>query len=96
MNKTDLIEAVSAKAGISRTEAQKAVNAALDAITEGLVSGCKVTLMGFGTFEVRAREAREGRNPRTGESIKIKASRAPAFKPGKDMKEAVSQKKGKK
>ena len=96
MNKTELIEAVASKAEITKAEAQKVVNAAFEAITEGLVSDGKVTLVGFGTFEVRSRTARTGRNPRTGEAIKIKASKSPAFKPGKDMKEAVNKKKGKK
>lgn len=96
MNKMELIEAVSSKAGITKSEAQKIVGAAFDAIAEGLAADGKVTLVGFGTFEVRSRDARTGRNPRTGETIKIQASRTPAFKPGKDLKEAVSQKKGKK
>ncbi|NLD83544.1 MAG: HU family DNA-binding protein [Clostridiales bacterium] len=96
MNKAELIEVVSSKAEITKAEAQKVVNAVFDAVTEGLVSDGKVVLVGFGTFEVRSRTARTGRNPRTGESIKIKASKAPAFKPGKDMKAAVNAKKGKK
>ncbi len=96
MNKMELIETVSSKTGITKSEAQKIVGATFDAITEGLTADGKVTLVGFGTFEVRSRDARTGRNPRTGETIKIQASRTPAFKPGKDMKEAVSQKKGKK
>ena len=91
MNKTELIETVSSKAEITKTEAIKVVNATLDAITEGLVSDGKVILVGFGSFEVRTRTARAGRNPRTGEQIKIKASRVPAFKPGKDMKEKVNE-----
>ena len=96
MNKTELIEVVSSKAEITKAEAQKVVGTVFDAITAGLAADGKVTLVGFGTFEVRSRDARTGRNPRTGETIKIKASRVPAFKPGKDMKAAVNKKKGKK
>ena len=95
MNKTELVEVVSSKAEITKAEALKVVNATFDAISEGLVSDGKVVLVGFGTFEVRSRTARSGRNPRTGEQIKIAASRVPAFKPGKDMKEAVNVKPGK-
>lgn len=91
MNKTELIEVVSSKAEITKAEALKIVNATFDAIGEGLVSDGKVVLVGFGTFEVRTRTERVGRNPRTGENIKISASRVPAFKPGKDMKDAVAK-----
>ncbi len=93
MNKTELIETVSSKAEITKAEAAKVVNATFDAITEGLEKDGKVVLVGFGTFEVRTRTARTGRNPRTGEAIKIEASRVPAFKPGKDMKTLVNSKK---
>ena len=93
MNKTELIETVASKAEITKAEAGKVVGATLDSITEGLVGDGKVVLVGFGTFEVRKRAARTGRNPRTGDKIKIKASNAPAFKPGKNMKEAVNTKK---
>ena len=96
MNKTELIDVVASKADITKAEAMKVVGATLDAITEGLVSDGKVILVGFGSFEVRTRTARAGRNPRTGEQIKISASRVPAFKPGKDMKEAVKAKAKKK
>ena len=96
MNKTELIEVISSKAEITKAEAGKVLGAALDAIDEGLASDVKVTLVGFGTFEVRSRNARTGRNPRTGEKIKIAASKAPAFKAGKEMKAAVAKKKGKK
>ena len=96
MNKTELIEVISSKAEITKAEAGKVLGAALDAIVEGLASDGKVTLVGFGTFEVRSRNARTGRNPRTGEKIKIAASKAPAFKAGKEMKAAVAKKKGKK
>ncbi len=92
MNKTELIEVVSSKAEITKAEAANVINATFDAINEGLVSDGKVVLVGFGTFEVRTRSARVGRNPRTNEQIKIAASRVPAFKPGKAMKESVNKK----
>ena len=93
MNKTELVEVVSSKAGVTKTEAQKVVTATLDAIVQGVVADGKVILPGFGTFETRQRSARKGRNPRTREVIKIKATKAPAFKPGKGMKDAVAKKK---
>ena len=93
MNKTELVEVVSKEAEITKVEAQKVVIATLDSIVKGLVSDGKVILPGFGSFETRQRSARSGRNPRTGETIKIKATKAPAFKPGKGMKEAVAKKK---
>ena len=93
MNKTELVEVVSSKAEITKAEAQKVANAVLDGIVEGLKKDGKVVLPGFGSFEVRARTARVGRNPRTGEKIKIKASKVPAFKAGKGMKDAVAKKK---
>lgn len=93
MNKTELVEVVSSKAAVTKAEAQKVVTATLDAIIEGIVADGKVILPGFGTFETRQRSARNGRNPRTGETIKIKATKAPAFKAGKGMKEAVAKKK---
>ncbi|MBO4368216.1 MAG: HU family DNA-binding protein [Clostridia bacterium] len=93
MNKTELIEVVSSKAEVTKAEAGRVVNAVLEAVNEGLKSDGKVVLPGFGSFEVRKRTARVGRNPRTGEEIKIKASKVPAFRPGKGMKEAVSKKK---
>ena len=92
MNKHELIETVSSKAEITKKEADLVVNATLDAIIEGLAKEGKVVLPGFGSFEVRNKTAREGRNPRTGEKVKIAAKRAPAFKPGKAMKEAVDKK----
>lgn len=92
MNKTELIEVVSSKAEITKAEAGRVVNAVFDGIIEGLKSEGKVVLPGFGSFEVRKRTARTGRNPRTGEEIKIKASKAPAFKAGKGMKDAVNKK----
>ena len=97
MNKTELVEVIASKAEISKAEALKVLNATFEGIGEGLVKDGKVVLVGFGTFEVRARSARTGRNPRTGETIKIAASRVPAFKPGNDMKELVNKpKNGKK
>ncbi|MBR0409366.1 MAG: HU family DNA-binding protein [Clostridia bacterium] len=92
MNKRELIETVSANAAITKKEADTVVNATLDAIIEGLVKEGKVVIPGFGSFEVRNKTAREGRNPRTGEKVKIAAKRAPAFKPGKAMKDAVEKK----
>ena len=93
MNKTELVEVVAANAGISKVEALKVVNATFDGINAGLKKDSKVVLPGFGTFEVRTRSARVGRNPRTGEQIKIKASKVPAFKPGKGMKDNLASKK---
>lgn len=89
MNKTELVEAVAASADISKAAANKAVDAFVDSVTTTLAKGDKVTLIGFGTFEVRERSARTGRNPRTGEEIKIAASKIPAFKAGKALKDAV-------
>ena len=91
MNKRELIETVSSKAEITKKEADKVVNATLDAIVEGLAAEGKVIIPGFGSFEVRSKSARAGRNPRTGEAIKIAAKKAPAFKPGKLMKDAVEK-----
>ncbi len=93
MNKTELINAVAAKAEITKADAHKIVDAVFDAINEGLATEGKVVLPGFGSFVVRNRTARVGRNPRTGEQIKIEAASVPAFKPGKAMKDAVSKKK---
>lgn len=93
MNKSELIAAVSEKANLSKKDADAAVKAIVDSITEALVEGEKVQLVGFGTFEVRERAARFGRDPRTGESMEIAASRAPAFKAGQGLKDAVNGKK---
>lgn len=90
MNKSELIDAVANNAGLTKASAGDAVEAALGAITGALSSGDSVALVGFGTFSVRERGARTGRNPRTGESIQIAASRVPAFKAGKALKDAVS------
>ncbi|MBI1732660.1 MAG: HU family DNA-binding protein [Gammaproteobacteria bacterium] len=90
MNKAELIDAVADAADISKAAATRAVDGALDAITKALKKGDAVTLVGFGTFSVRKRAARQGRNPRTGEVIKIKASKAPGFKAGKAFKDALN------
>ena len=90
MNKGELIDAVAASAGLSRADATKAVDAVLDNVTSTLSSGDSVSLVGFGTFSVKARAARMGRNPRTGEAIQIKASKVPGFKAGKALKDAVN------
>jgi len=89
VNKSELVDLVAEKAEMTKKDSAKAVEAVLDSITEGLVRGDKVQLVGFGTFEVRSRKEREGRNPATGEKIKIKALKVPAFKPGKALKEKV-------
>ena len=91
MNKADLVAAVAEKAGISKKDSEKAVNAAFDAITAALVAGDKVQLVGFGSFEVKKRAARIGRNPKTKESIEIPASVVPVFKAGKALKDAVAK-----
>ncbi len=90
MNKTELVNAVAESAELSKKDATKAVDAVFDAIQEALSNGDKVQLIGFGNFEVRERSARKGRNPQTGEEIEIAASKVPAFKPGKQLKEAVN------
>ena len=90
MNKTQLVEAVAAKAGLNKKEAEAAVNAMTAAITDALKAGDKVQLVGFGTFEVKARAERNGRNPKTNEVIKIAASKKPAFTAGKALKDAVN------
>ncbi|MBR5473578.1 MAG: HU family DNA-binding protein [Clostridia bacterium] len=90
MNKTELVAAVAEKAGLSNKDAAKAVAAVFDAITDTLKAGDKVALVGFGTFAVKERAAREGVNPATGKKIKIAASKAPAFKAGKALKDAIN------
>jgi DNA-binding protein HU-beta len=90
MNKAELIDAVASGANLSQTDATDATNALLDAITSTMVKGDQVTLIGFGTFSVRERAARTGRNPQTGESIQIKASKSVGFKAGKALKDAVN------
>ncbi|MCM3747396.1 HU family DNA-binding protein [Paenibacillus pasadenensis] len=90
MNKTDLINKVSEATELSKKDATKAVDAVFEAISDALQAGDKVQLVGFGNFEVRERQARKGRNPQTGEEIDIPASKTPAFKPGKSLKDLVS------
>ena len=90
MNKTELIAAVAEKAEISKKDAEKAVKAFTDVVSEELVNGGKIQLVGFGTFEVSERPAREGRNPRTGETMTIAATKTPNFKVGKALKDMVN------
>lgn len=90
MNKGDFVGHVSDAAELSKADAARAVDAMIDTITKALKKGDTVTLVGFGTFSVRKRAARQGRNPQTGDAIKIKASRNPAFKAGKALKDAVN------
>lgn len=90
MNKSELIDAIAAAADISKASASRALDAMIDSVTETLKSGDKVSLVGFGTFEVKDRAARTGRNPKTGEEIAIAASRVPSFKAGKTLKDAVN------
>ena len=89
MNKADLIEAVADAADLPKTSASRTVDVVIDTIISALKNGEQVTIAGFGTFLVRERNARMGRNPRTGESMQIQASKAPAFKAGKALKDAV-------
>lgn len=91
MNKTELIASVAEKAGLTKKDAERVVNATLETITESLVKGDKVNVSGFGIFEVKAREARTGRNPRTKETIQIPATRLPAFKASKTLKDVVAK-----
>ncbi|MFD0958808.1 HU family DNA-binding protein [Paenibacillus chungangensis] len=90
MNKADLIAKVTELTELPKKDATKAVDAVFEAISEALQNGDKVQLVGFGNFEVRERQARKGRNPQTGEEIDIAASKMPAFKPGKSLKDLVS------
>ena len=90
MNKTELAAALAAKTGMAKKDAEKARNAFVDVVTEALTSGEKVQVVGFGSFEVKERPARTARNPRTGEEIEIEASKAPVFKAGKALKDAVN------
>ena len=92
MNKSDLIAAIAAKTGDTKKGAEASLNAFVDVVTESLVKGDKVQLVGFGSFEVRKRAARKGRNPQTKEEIKIPASKAPVFKAGKALKDLVNKK----
>ncbi len=90
MNKSDLLAKISEKSELSKKDCEKALNAFVDSITEALKGGQKVQLIGFGTFEVRERKARSGRDPRSGETINIPASKNPCFKAGKVLKDAVN------
>ena len=92
MNKAELIADVAVKTGLSKKDSEKAVNAALDTITDSLTKGEKVQLVGFGVFDVKERGTRMGRNPKTKEEIEIPASRVPQFKAGKALKEAIDRK----
>ena len=91
MNKTELIAAVAEKTGLTKKDAERVVSAAFETITETLAKGDKVQVFGFGNFEVKTREARVGRNPRTKESIQIPATKLPAFKASKALKDAVAK-----
>lgn len=91
MNKTDLVAAMAEKAEVSKKDAEKVLKAFTDVVADALKNGDKVQLVGFGTFEVSERAAREGRNPQTGETMKIEASKAPKFKPGKALKDEVNR-----
>lgn len=91
MNKSELINAVAERSALSKKDSEAAVSAALDAITAALADGEEVRLVGFGTFEVKKREARIGRNPHTKEEIQIPATKVPAFKPGKALKDVVAK-----
>ena len=91
MNKTELIAEVANKAGLSRKDAEKALGAVVETITEAVVKGDKVQLVGFGSFETKQREPRTGRNPKTKETIEIPATRVPVFKAGKALKDAVAE-----
>lgn len=91
MNKTELVSSIAEKADLTKKDAERALSAFFSSVEEALVRGEKVQLVGFGTFEVRERKARMGRNPQTGEEIQIDASKVPAFKAGKALKEAVDK-----
>lgn len=91
MNKAELINATAEKAGLSKKDTEAAVAAAINVITDALAQGDKVQLVGFGSFEIKSRAARVGRNPRTKQEIKIAASKVPSFKAGKALKDAVNK-----
>ena len=90
MNKTELVAAIAEQAELTKKDAEKALKAFVDVVTDELKKGEKVQLVGFGTFEVSERAAREGRNPQTGETMKIEASKSPKFKAGKALKDAIN------
>ncbi|HEB77703.1 MAG TPA: HU family DNA-binding protein [Methylothermaceae bacterium] len=89
MNKSELINAIAEKANLTKADAARALDAFIDSVADALKKGEPVTLIGFGTFTVKERKERQGRNPRTGEPMVIKAAKIPAFKPGKTLKDAV-------
>ncbi|MFN3919089.1 MAG: HU family DNA-binding protein [Methylohalobius sp.] len=89
MNKSELIDAIADKANLTKADAARALDAFIDTVTASLSEGKTVTLIGFGTFTVKERQERQGRNPRTGEPMKIKAAKIPAFKAGKTLRDAV-------
>jgi DNA-binding protein HU-beta len=91
MNRSDLVDSAARRAGLGKSEVSKALDALIDTITDSVQKGEKVSLTGFGTFELRDRAARTGRNPQTGAPMEVAASRAPAFKPGKSFKDAVNR-----
>ncbi|MBR0354729.1 MAG: HU family DNA-binding protein [Oscillospiraceae bacterium] len=91
MNKTELVAAVAEKTGASKKDSEKLVSAVFETMTDALVAGEKVSMVGFGAFEIKERPARTGRNPRTKETIEIPASRAASFKPGKALKDAINK-----
>ena len=91
MNKTELTAALAEKTGSNKKDAEKAINAFVDVVTEALANGEKIQIVGFGSFEVKTREARTARNPRTGEEINIEASKAPVIKAGKALKDSVNK-----
>ena len=91
MNKTELIAAAAEGAGLTKKDTERVINAAIDAITASLTAGDKVQISGFGTFEVKEREARIGRNPHTREAVEIPATKVPAFKPSKALKDTVAK-----
>ncbi|MEW5008236.1 MAG: HU family DNA-binding protein [Cycloclasticus sp.] len=90
MNKTELINAIAEESGLTKADATRAFDATLSSVTKALTEGDSISLIGFGTFSVKERSARTGRNPQTGEAIQIKASKIPSFKAGKTLKDAVN------
>ncbi len=96
MNKTELVDAVAASSGLTKTDSKKAIDAVFEQVTKALKKGDKVQLIGFGTFKVTDRKAREGRNPQTGATIKIAACKVPGFSAGQSLKDAVNKSKKKK
>jgi DNA-binding protein HU-beta len=91
MNKSEFISAISEKSGLSKKDSEKALTAVIDAVTDALIAGDKVQLIGFGIFDIKERKARTGRNPKTKEVIDIPETRAPVFKPGRLLRDAVSK-----